>query len=225
MDFQHTELLKARTKIHEQTAEIEATTADRTVRLQSIQRLGQEFRIKLRALKEKQGQQLLLVLNDDLRDSSDPNARDSVDASNAGPGGAPLKSVLAKDTLQSSVRTGSASRGKRLRMCQINRLERELSCLMFEWERMPKLVQDRIDVYQSQFQEVKTKNDAMEQELLRRNISLPIIGPSEAHGTTAISRTIGAGTFHDTRMVDNVSSPAQSHVEGQSRPMEVDKTG
>jgi hypothetical protein len=74
-------------------------------------------------------------------------------------------------------------------------LERELNCLMFEWESFPKLMEEKGRIYLAEAKRVAELNDGMEAELGRRGI---FITEQQEDGTMVLA------TLGDT--ADNRSS-------------------
>lgn len=59
-------------------------------------------------------------------------------------------------------------------------LERELSCMMFEWETFPKLLEEKSRIYMEEAQFLAQLNETMALELGRRGIVVPPLSNSNA---------------------------------------------
>ena len=62
-------------------------------------------------------------------------------------------------------------------------LERELNCMMFEWESFPKLMEEKSSIYMEEAQFLAQLNETMTLELERRGIVVPPLPDSSLSKT------------------------------------------
>ena len=60
-------------------------------------------------------------------------------------------------------------------------LDRELNCLMFEWESIPNLMEEKGRLYLAEAQRLAELNDEMTRELARRGIPIPVEQGDDNH--------------------------------------------
>lgn len=122
---------------------MEETARERQVNLQAIRQLAHQHRLKVNAMEQQKVQGIR-----ELVASSSSNKTTMCTDSRAKEEAATLK-------------------------MQKEGLERELNCLMFEWESFPKLMEEKGRLYLAEAKRVAELNDEMAQELARRGIAVP----------------------------------------------------
>lgn len=155
--FQHNELLGARVKIQQKTREMEEAARVNQDNLHSIRQLAHERCLKTTALTEK-------------RLHSRPTTTSST-ANNANP----------CDNDGDTTTTKSSTILLQQQRCREG-LERELNCMMFEWETFPKLMEEKSRIYFEEAQFLAQLNETLTLELERRGIvvtPLPNSSPLE----------------------------------------------
>jgi hypothetical protein len=147
--FQHNELLGARAKIQQTTQQMETTAREREANLKAIRQLAHERRLKVNAMDEHQPQnvdkQVQVLLQRAVVDKAKNN-----------------KTVADDQDQEAALELKRQKEG----------LERELNCLMFEWDSFPRLMEEKGRIYLAQAKRMAEINDAMEAELGRRGINL-----------------------------------------------------
>ena len=69
-------------------------------------------------------------------------------------------------------------------------LDRELNCLMFEWESIPNLMEEKGRLYLAEAQRLAELNDEMTRELARRGIPIPVEQGDDNHDGDKLDGTL-----------------------------------
>jgi hypothetical protein len=158
--------LASRAKIQQQQADMDAVALTRAATVQKMRQLAHDRTIKLTDMKQVHETSLLalVVLVDDDVAATATTASSSNNNSNA--------NKNANEVVSSSS-TAEA-------------LEREINSLVFDWDAMPQLIQDKAQLYLNRAKEMATRNDELLLHLETRNQEP--LDPSPPHGDNTMGR-------------------------------------